>query len=94
MNAIYDTAEIAAALRAADIDYRVEAPGTTVESIHVTRSDGRTVAFGPSTTETGQDADGIDVAYYRGGIDSDIVTSDWVPTTGQLVANLRDFLGF
>ena len=87
-----ETVDITTALNAAGIDHRVEAPGTTVESIHVVRADGRTVAFAPSTTETGDGVDGVDVAYYTAGVDSDVRTQDWVPSIGQLVADLLTFL--
>jgi hypothetical protein len=87
-----DTADITAALRAADIDYRVQHAGTVDETILVTRSDGRTVAFAPAVSETGQAVEGIDVAYYVDGLDSDVRTQDYVLTVDELVADLRRFL--
>lgn len=87
-----DTADITAALRAADIDYRMQHGGTLNESIVVTRPDGRTVAFAPSVSETGRAVEGIDVAYYVDGLDSEVRTQDYVLTVDVLVANLRRFL--
>lgn len=90
-----DTADIIAALSAADIDYRIQHPGTVEESILVTRSaraDDATVAFGPATTETGQAAEGIDVAYYYNGLDGDVSAQDYILTVDELIASLRRFL--
>jgi hypothetical protein len=87
-----DTADITTALRAADIDYRIEYAGTVSESIVVTRADGRTVAFAPAVSETGQAVEGIDVAYYVDGLDSDVRTQDYVLTVEELVADLTRFL--
>lgn len=89
---IIDTAEITAALRAADIDYRVQHPRTDLESVLVERPDGVVVAFGPSVSETGKAVEGIDVAYYVDGVDSDVRTQDYVLTVDELIADLRRFL--
>lgn len=87
-----DSADITAALRAADIDYRFEHRGTLNEVILVTRTDGRTVAFAPAVSETGKAVEGIDVAYYIEDVDSEVRTQDYVETVDGLVADLRRFL--
>jgi hypothetical protein len=86
------TADITAALRGADIDYRVEHPDTTIEAIIVAH-DGREVAFSPGTDGQGNiTGAGINLAYYRAtAADSDVVTQDWVETVGELVASLERF---
>jgi hypothetical protein len=58
----------------------------------VERPDGRVVAFGPSVSETGEAVEGIDVAYYVDGVDSDVRTQDYVLTVDELIADLCRFL--
>jgi hypothetical protein len=88
------TTDITTALHAADIDYTILHPDTTIESIVVTCDGGR-AAFGPGQDEHGAiTGDGIDLAWYRSKIyDEEVSSTDWFETVGELVAALRRFIG-
>jgi len=90
---IIDRTDIITALRGACIDYEIHHPRTLNEAFVVTHPDGREVAFGPGEDEHGnQVGEGVNIAYYREGVDSDVTSSDWLDGVDELTTALRAFL--
>lgn len=82
-------ADITAALRAADIDYRLQHAGTDFATVIITRADGDEIALGPSVSYDGGDDDGVNVGYYNGTVaDGEFGTQDWHPTATAAVASI------
>jgi hypothetical protein len=93
LTAAIDRTDIVTALRAASIEYEIAHPRTLNEAFIVTHPDGNQVAFGPGEDEHGnQVGEGVNIAYYREGIDTDVTSSDWLDGVDALVSALRSFL--
>jgi hypothetical protein len=91
----YDMSDIRAALRAADVEYTREYPGTEIECLWVTAADGSSIAVSPNRTDENGGSDnlsGIDIAWYGPEGPDDFQSNDWLPTLDALMDEVRSFL--
>lgn len=87
-------ADLTAALRDRDIEYRVEHAGTDLATIIVTAESGDEIALGPAdATDVNEAGDGVNLAWYDGtASDGHVGTTDWIQAATEAVATVARWL--